>query len=157
MHVTARYRLHSVLVIFSALSAFSAVQFSVHAAEPTYWQDVRPVLRKHCTVCHSAKNLNEVDVSGGLALDSYQAVLKGSTRTVIKPGKSDESKLLKLVMSTDPDKRMPLGAMPLAAENIDLLRRWIDAGAKEGQAPASVEVATTSASPVRVRKLDITL
>src|SRR5207245_2004045 len=111
----------------------------------------------HCTVCHSAKNLNELDVSGGLALDSYQAVLKGSTRTVIKPGKSDESKLLKLVMSTDPDKRMPLGAMPLAAENIDLLRRWIDAGAKEGQAPASVEVATTSASPVRVRKLDITL
>ena len=38
------------------------------AAEPTYWQDVRPALRKHCTVCHSVKNLSEVDLSGGLAL-----------------------------------------------------------------------------------------
>ena len=50
----------------------------LRAAEPTYWQDVRPVLRKHCTVCHSKRNLDEVEVSGGLALDSYEAILKGA-------------------------------------------------------------------------------
>ena len=37
--------------------------------DPTYWQDVRPILRKHCVVCHSERKLSEVDVSAGLALD----------------------------------------------------------------------------------------
>ena len=41
------------------------------AADPTYWQDVRPALRKSCTVCHNKRNLAEADISGGLALDNY--------------------------------------------------------------------------------------
>src|SRR5438477_10830930 len=82
------------------------------AAEPTYWQDVRPVLRKHCTVCHSAKNLKEYDVSGGLALDTYEAVLKGKKQPVLVPGKSAESRLVKLITTDDTEKRMPLGANP---------------------------------------------
>ena len=43
------------------------------AADPTYWQDVRPVLRKHCTVCHNKRTLPEVEVSGGLDLTSVRA------------------------------------------------------------------------------------
>ena len=58
------------------------------AAEPTYWQDVRPVLRKNCTACHNAKHLRDLDVSGGLALDTYEAVLKGGKQLVIHPGKA---------------------------------------------------------------------
>ena len=38
------------------------------AADPTYWQDVRPILRKSCTVCHNPRQLKELDVSGGLTL-----------------------------------------------------------------------------------------
>src|SRR5262245_55478706 len=102
---------------FSVYSVCSVVSFS-SAAEPTYWQDVRPVFRKHCFACHNRKNLKEVDVSGGLALDSYQAALKGSKRPVIKPGQSGESVLVKLILSTDPEKRMPLAATPLDAKSI---------------------------------------
>src|SRR5436305_10285722 len=83
---------------------------------PTYWKDVRPVFRKHCTVCHSARNVKEVDVSGGLALDSYEAVCRGTTHPVIQPGKSGDSVLAHLVTTTDAKKRMPLDAPPLPAE-----------------------------------------
>src|SRR5207237_8640322 len=101
-------------------------------AEPTYWQDIRPILRKNCTVCHSTKTLKELDVSGGLALDSYAAVRKGTQHAILEPGKSDASILIQRVTAEDGEKRMPLGANPLAPETIALLRRWVDSGAKEG-------------------------
>lgn len=128
------------------------------AAEPTYWQDVRPLLRKHCTVCHSVRNLKEVEVSGGLALDSLEAVLKGGTKhPVVRTGKGAESELIQLVTSKDAQKRMPLNAPPLDAEAIDLLRRWIDGGAKEGTKPPD-DSATVSTTPApRTRKLDVLL
>src|SRR5205814_432847 len=66
-------RIHA-LVPLAILIVSAAVAERAPAADPTYWQDVRPALRKHCTVCHSAKNLKELDVSGGLALDTYEAV-----------------------------------------------------------------------------------
>jgi WD40 repeat protein len=130
---------------------------AVNAAEPTYWTDIRPVFRKHCTVCHSAKNAKEIDVSGGLALDTYEAALKGAKQPVILPGKSSESVLMQLVNSKDESKRMPKEASPLPTEAIELLKRWIDRGAKEGTKPDTVAVATPSTSSKRVRKLDVVL
>src|SRR5438034_965996 len=111
---------------------------------PTYWQDIRPVFRKHCTVCHSAKNLGELDVSGGLALDTFAAAIKGSRQPVLRPGESGNSLLVKLITSDNAKRRMPLDAPPLPKETIDLIRRWIDGGAKEGQQPdAAAEAPTT--------------
>jgi DNA-binding beta-propeller fold protein YncE len=141
------------LAIAALLTLFAE---AVSAAEPTYWQDVRPVLRKHCTVCHSTRNLKELDVSGGLALDSYEAVLKGSKQPVVQPGKSAESLLVKLITASDADKRMPLSAPPLPGETIDLLRRWIDAGAKEGAKPTE-DATPVVRAPSRTRKLDVLL
>src|SRR5579884_2578875 len=120
-----------------------------HAGAQTYWQDIRPVFRKHCTVCHSAKNLAEPDVSGGLALDSYAAALKGSERKVIHPGKSTESPLVKLIVTENVKRRMPLDAPPLPAETIEQLRRWIDGGAPEGtptETPAETATAAKTAT-----------
>src|SRR5215813_13915939 len=82
------------------------------SADPTYWQDVRPLFRKYCTACHSAKNLKQVDVSGGLALDSYDAAMKGRKRPVVAPGKSADSVLLQYLITTDVKKRMPLHGPP---------------------------------------------
>jgi WD40 repeat protein len=124
-------------------------------AEPTYWQDVRSILRKNCTVCHSAKHLKEADVSGGLALDTYEAIRRGSKNPVVHPGKSADSLLVKMLLLTNDDKRMPLGASPVPAESIDLIRRWIDSGAKEGAEPASEALVVRAASPRRTRKLDV--
>jgi WD40 repeat protein len=124
---------------------------------PTYWQDIRLLFRKHCTVCHSAKNLKEADVSGGLALDSFEAVKKGIDGTpILKPGKADESLLLRVLTTTNIKRRMPLDAPPLPKESIDLVRRWIEKGANEGTAPSDMPDPMIAKSST-ARKLDIVL
>jgi hypothetical protein len=125
------------------------------ADAPTYWQDVRATLRKHCTVCHNPRNLDEPDVSGGLTLDTYPAVLRWKRRLLVRPGMSAKSLLYRVVVTTKRDRRMPLGGKPLPAEAVTLLRRWIDEGAKEGKRPA--ETTPIVRPPRRRRKLDVTL
>jgi roadblock/LC7 domain-containing protein len=149
------YRTILSFCLFSVYSVCSVVYS--FAAEPTYWQDVRPVLRKNCTACHNARHKGDRDVSGGLALDSYAAVLKGADAPVVRVGKSGDSPLIKAVMTADTDKRMPLAATPLTPEAIDLLRRWIDSGAREGTQPNSDTAAVTTSALRRRRKLDVTL
>jgi WD40 repeat protein len=113
------------------------------------------VLRKRCIACHSSKNVAEVEVSGGLALDTYEAVRKGSKQPVIRPGKSAQSVLVQRITSADDDQRMPQGGTPLPAETIAFIRRWIDEGATEGQRPESTAPAPTLGR--RARLLDVTL
>jgi hypothetical protein len=128
----------------------------VHASDPTYWQDIRPLLRRKCTVCHNTRRLDEEDVSGGLALDSYAAVLKGGKERVLRPGHSDHSLIVELLRTRDVTRRMPRESGPLPAENIDLIRKWIDAGAPEGKRPAEGGAVLALASRPR-RKLDVRL
>jgi hypothetical protein len=127
------------------------------AAEPTYWQDIRPILRKNCTVCHNAKNLKEDDVSGGLALDSFDAILKGKFGRVVRTGKSGESLMVKMITASDASRRMPKDAPALPNETITLIRRWIDSGAKEGAKIEAPAPAVASAQSKRTRKLDVIL
>ena len=61
--------------------------------------DVRPILRKNCTVCHTERKLDEPDVSAGLALNTPALIRKGGKVPVLKPDKPDES----LLVSTGTD------------------------------------------------------
>lgn len=144
-------------VLSTSVLLFVAVHSSP-AAEPTYWQDVRPIFRKHCTVCHSERNLSEPEVSAGLALDSYQAARKGAKHPVIVAGKANESRLVQLLRIADENRRMPLDAKPLPDSDVALIRRWIDAGAPEGTRPSDIDVAPMRPSgSARRRKLPIVL
>jgi WD40 repeat protein len=125
--------------------------------DPTYWQDIRPVFRKHCTVCHSTRYLKKPDVSGGLALDTFDVALKGTTHAVVRPGKSAESILIQLVTSADAKKRMPLDGDPLPKDTIELIRRWIDTGAKEGAREDMPESIASPTPKAPTRKRDVTL
>lgn len=142
-----------------ALSAFAlcALAGSSFAADPTYWQDVRPILRKHCVVCHSERKLPELDVSAGLALDKPENIRKGGKNgavTVLVPGKPDESLVVTLLTSKDKKRAMPLDADPLSAEEIATVRKWVAGGAVEGTKPK--EEGTVASGPARpVRKLDV--
>jgi hypothetical protein len=127
---------------------------------PTFERDVRPLLAKRCTVCHSEKNRGQADVSGGLALDSYQSVLKGvDGRAVVVPGKASVSELVKRLSETDEEKRMPLFDRPLSDAERERLARWIDAGAPRGSAPAALSEAKATAAPRRrpLRTLDVVI
>src|SRR5262245_2681132 len=134
----------------AAFLTVSACAVPVAAADPTYWQDVRPVFRKHCTVCHSQKNIGEPDVSGGLALDSLEAVKKGGRAPVVKLGKGAESRLVTILRHPTPAKRMPLDGDPVPDATVALLKSWIDAGMAEGTRPAEPDKAI--ATPAAPRK-----
>jgi len=119
---------------------------TANAADPTYWDDVRPILRRHCTHCHNAKNVGEVDVSGGLALDSYEAVKKFSAKT---PNKA----FMERLTTDDPEKLMPQGKKALDEQTILSLRRWFESGVKEG---TNTELTTpTTGTTAKIRKLPV--
>ncbi len=96
------------------------------AKNPTYVDDVVPVLKQHCQNCHG----NEKQ-KGDLNLASYSALQTGgSSGPVIVPGNSDKSRLYTLTDHKEEPKMPPNGAK-IPAEQIALLKLWIEQGAKE--------------------------
>ena len=142
-----------------SLGVLTLIQGQSHAADPTYWQDVRPILRKHCTVCHSERKLAELDVSAGLALDKPELLRKGSKGgkvPVLVPGKPDESLIVSLLTTKDKKRAMPLDADPLPAADAALIRKWVETGAAEGTKPKEDDTAGINpAARPSVRKLPV--
>ena len=93
--------------------------------EVAYNRDIKPILSAHCYACHGP---DENKRKAHLRLDLRAEAL----HKVIKPGQAANSILVERVSSKDPDDLMPPPRSkmnPLTAEQIDLLRRWIDQGA----------------------------
>jgi len=94
----------------------------------TYAKDIKPILETACFRCH-----NENGARAGVRLDDLEALLKGGKEgKVIVPGKSEKSKLVLAVAQVDEKTAMPPKKMskPLTAEQVGLIRAWIDQGAK---------------------------
>jgi len=88
-------------------------------------RDVQPILKASCLKCHGPEK-----PKGQLRLDSKALALKGGVSgKVVVPGKAAESLLVKLLLETDEEARMPQKAPPLSKEKIELFRAWIDQGA----------------------------
>ena len=88
---------------------------------------VKPILAKNCHACHGTKQQQS-----GLRLDKRQNALRGGDYgPVIIAGKSADSKLILRLVSGDGGMQMPPTG-PLAAEDIGILRAWIDQGAEWG-------------------------
>jgi hypothetical protein len=110
-----RHRLIPLLVLLCAVPAIAA------EPAPSFERDIAPLIREHCVKCHSGKS-----PKGDLDLSSAQGLSAGGANgNAVEPGKAAASLLFKHVR----DKKMPPKA-PLAAEQVAMLGRWIDAGAK---------------------------
>lgn len=90
-------------------------------------KDVQPILKSRCFACHDGAKQR-----GGLRLDVKAAALKGgeSYAPGIIPGKSAESPLVRFVAGLEDGMLMPPEGERLTAEQIGVLRAWIDQGAK---------------------------
>jgi hypothetical protein len=100
-----------------------------------YEKDIEPILAAKCSFCHSG-NVKE----GKLDMGSYDSLMKGGKRgAAIVPGKSAESRIVKLAGKTERPTMPPKSEEPLTPEELALLRLWIDQGAK---APAGARVKT---------------
>src|ERR1035438_7832480 len=88
--------------------------------------DVQPILTTRCSGCHGPQQQ-----MNGLRVDVADALLKGSNSgPVVVPGDSGASKLIQRVSSTKKGFGMPPVGAPLTTAEIELLRAWIDQGAK---------------------------
>ena len=134
-----------------------SVAWGARAESVDYSRNVRPILEKSCVGCHHHGSLDQPALSGGLALDSYDAVLKGGRGPIVKPGQASESELLRRLEASDPAVRMPRGGQPLPAEAIAVIRQWIEDGAGEGMPAESViSPPDTRTTPrVAVRAIDV--
>jgi len=94
------------------------------AADIDFAHDVQPILSKRCAKCHSGTQRK-----GGLSINSRQSLLTGGeSGRVVLLGKSGDSRLIARLTATDAAERMPPEGEPLTKEQIETLRRWIDAG-----------------------------
>lgn len=92
-------------------------------------RDIRPILSARCLNCHG---VDEEARKGELRLDQRaDAVRNRDSSFVIKPGHSADSELLARITSTEKDEVMPppKAGPPLKAEEVALLKKWIDQGA----------------------------
>jgi hypothetical protein len=78
-------------------------------------------------------------------MDSLQRLLTGGMNgKVVIPGKSEESHIVRRLLGLE-QPQMPYGGRPLAPEQIELIRKWIDQGA---QGPDSTEPVVAATSDV---------
>src|ERR1041385_4473275 len=95
-------------------------------------RDIRPIFSGNCYACHGPDKGKR---KAGLRFDIKEEALKKleSGNFALVPGKTEQSALLKLVsLPPDDDDHMPPSktGKQLTAAQIDLLRRWIEQGAK---------------------------
>lgn len=125
-------------LLFGPLSTGTAAE-----EPPSFHAEVRPLLERSCQGCHQPAK-----AKGGLDLTSFAALMRGGeSGALVSPGAPDASLLIEEV--ADPDglgPSMPKDGAPLAAAEVAMLRRWIEAGAKD-DSPTDTAPVYTAADP----------
>ncbi len=91
-------------------------------------EHIRPIFAKHCIACHGGVK----QLSGLSFIYREQALAEAeSGLRAIVPGNVAESYLIERASDSDPEFRMPPAehGPALSSEEIELLKRWIEAGA----------------------------
>jgi len=94
---------------------------------------VRPIIEANCLECHSQDKRK-----GGLSLATYADILDGGrSGAVVRPGRGDDSLIFHRITARI-EPQMPLDEFPLSTTETEILRQWIDQGARRapGAPPA---------------------
>jgi hypothetical protein len=97
----------------------------------SFSREVLPILSENCFLCHGPDAKGR---KGKLRLDTEEGALR-RPEAVIVPGKSSASELIRRITTNDETEIMPPRSTnrKLTPAQIDLLKRWIDSGAKWGK------------------------
>ncbi len=117
--------LFAVLALVAA-SAAIAQELPPAATETVdFAKQIQPIFEQRCVGCHGPNQQ-----FNGLRLDRKADALKGgASGPVILPGDSANSRLIHLVAGYQVKVVMPPTGDPLTAQQVGLLRAWIDQGA----------------------------
>lgn len=108
----------------------SVITTTAQAADLDFYRDVYPFLKTNCISCH-----NKTTTKADLNMETPELmILGGEAGPALVPGKSAESLIVKASLHKD-DMEMPppnnkSGAANLTPAEIEILKRWIDQGAK---------------------------
>ena len=131
-------------------TADAADQPAADAGAIDFEKQIQPLFAKHCVDCHKA----DKDESG-FRLDLGHLAIKGGDRGVaIVPGKSGESILFQALIGKGDVTSMPYEKPRLPAADIELIKKWIDSGAKVPASDAAGAVVKSnhwSFQPIRRR------
>lgn len=133
-------------ISFMAVAGILAVISTSCTRDISFKADVYPVLSRNCLACHQPGG--EGYAASGLSMESYEMLMKGTKfGPVIVSGSSLNSSLILLIEhKADPSINMPKprkdltgksrahllawSGEQLSADEIGLIKKWIDQGAK---------------------------
>lgn len=98
--------------------------------------EVARIFGQACIRCHSDNGIMDAPPEA-LRLDSYASILAGGDRIVLIPGNAQASEIVRRIEGLA-SPRMPFDGPPwLSAEDVALIRDWIDGGALSDGAEAA--------------------
>lgn len=122
-----------VVIIITA----SAFIINAHNASIDFNTQVKPILNKNCITCHGGVR-RQANFSLLFRTEALKKTKSG--KYAIVPGHAEKSEMIRRVKLNDPEDRMPYKHTPLKKEEIEILTKWIDQGAKWGDHWAYVPV-----------------
>ena len=140
---TAMKTIARIPTLFAALT----LTLAPAGAAVDFAKDVVPILQSRCVECHGPDKQK-----GKLRLDTKADFFKGGKDgEIVKPGNAGESDLVKrTLLPSDNDDRMPPKGEALTAAQIEVLKSWVNEGAKW---PDGVVVP----APVQARRDDLAI
>lgn len=91
------------------------------AQSPTYTKDIAPIIYQHCTSCHRPGEIGPMPFTNYAEVSAWAGMVQYVTETRYMPP-----------WKPDPTYSSVLGENYLNAQEIDLIRQWVMAGAPEG-------------------------
>ena len=130
--LTAHLRFLSIMVAISAGAAMDgtisgAAESSRKPGQVNFTKQVQPILAKRCYACHGPDEAE----SGLRFTDEESAYAEAdSGEFAIVAGDVEASTLIARITSDDESDRMPPEGDPVTPEEIEILRQWIEQGAR---------------------------
>lgn len=131
-------RLWITLPLVALLSLLDVSRAADKASAPDYSKQIAPIFNKHCAGCH-----NPQDREGKFSTETFADVQKGGSHGLaVQAGDAKSSRLFLMISGQSKQIMPPKGEEPLKAEQIELIRLWIEAGAKgpDGAEPVRREL-----------------
>ncbi len=136
-------------VVLAAVAGLAAGHGTAQAAADAefFEREVRPLLHRRCVECHGPDKQK-----GGLRLDHGSFVLRGGdSGPALVAGDPSGSRLVTAIRRQDPDLQMP-PKTALPATEIEVLVRWIAAGASWPDEPMPAAIGAPAAFDLAARR-----
>ena len=122
----------SVICGFVSLAVLLGAELA-HADAPNFSREILPILSENCFHCHGQDaKARKADLRLDVEAEAKKPI---DGNFPVMTGKSAQSEIMKRMLSTDPDEVMPppKSNRKVTKEQVEMIGRWIDGGAKWGE------------------------